>query len=107
MNQKDDRFREIIRELAATFFLRESNRTSLITVTDVEVKDRGAQATILITVMPEDKEEAALDFARRQLADLRDYVKANSRLMRIPFFDLRIDVGEKNRQRIDEIDRKL
>ena len=33
MAQKDDKIKEIIRELAAQFFSRESNRTSMITVT--------------------------------------------------------------------------
>jgi ribosome-binding factor A len=107
MGQKDDKIREILRELAADFFSRESNRTSLITVTDVELRSRGAMAKILFTVLPADQEVAAVDFAHRQLADFREYVKDHSRIARIPFFSVGIDLGEKNRQRIDEIDRTL
>ena len=107
MNQKDQKLKEIIRHLAAEFFSRESNRQSLITVTDIEVKNKGSQATILITVLPPDQEETAQEFAHRQLSEFREFVKNNSRIMRIPFFDVRIDVGEKNRQKIDEIAQKI
>ena len=107
MNQKDHKVREIIRELAASFFSRESNRQSMITVTDVEVKSWGSKAVILITVLPEEKERSALQFAHRQLNDLREYVQENSRLGRIPFFEIKIDQGEKNRQKIDELGKTI
>jgi len=103
MDQKIDKIREILRELAAAYFSRESNRQSLITITNVEVMSRGGRATIMITVLPESMEATALEFARRQLAPLREYIQANSRIARVPFFDVKIDVGEKNRQRIDTI----
>ena len=76
-------------------------------MTSVELRDRGSQAAILVTVLPENREEQVIDFLHRQLTDFREYVKANSRLMRIPYFTVGLDVGEKNRQRIDEIERKL
>ena len=107
MNQKDEKIKEIIRELAATFFSRESNRQSLITITDVEMHSWGSKAVILMTVLPVEKEQGALEFAHRQLNDFRQYVKDNSRLGRIPFFDVQIDVGEKNRQKIDEVSRNM
>ncbi len=103
MNQKDQKVKEILRDLAADFFSRESNRTSLITVTSVDLKSRGSRATILITVLPESQEQAAAEFANRQLTEFRQYVMDNSRIARIPYFEVTIDQGEKNRQRIDEI----
>ena len=107
MIQKDQKLKEIIRELAATFFSRESNRQTMITVTDVELLSHGGRAVILMTVMPEDKEDIAIGFAHRQLSDFREYVKENSRISRIPFFEVKLDYGEKNRQRLDEIGKKL
>lgn len=103
MNNKHDKLQEMIRELAAQFFSRESNRQSLITITSVEVLSRGGRAIIRITVLPEDQESTALEFMRRKLSDFREYVTDNSRIGRVPFFDVEIDIGEKNRQRIDEI----
>lgn len=105
--QKDQKICEIIRELSSTFFSRIAGPQSMITVTNVQLLSRGGKAEILITVLPESMEEKALDFANRQLSDFREYVKKNSRIARIPFFEVKIDVGEKNRQRIDEIGKKL
>ncbi|MFA6601730.1 MAG: hypothetical protein WCT02_02610 [Candidatus Paceibacterota bacterium] len=107
MTQRDNKIKEIIRELAASFFSRQSNRLSMITVTDVEIHSRGGKAVILMTVLPEDKEAEALEFAHRQLTDFKAFVQENSRIARIPFFEVRIDVGEKNRQRLDELAKKL
>jgi ribosome-binding factor A len=103
MAQKDEKIKEIIRELAADFFSRESNRQSLITITGVDITNRGGKAIILMTVLPVEQEEAALGFAHRQLTDFRQYVMEKSRIARVPFFEVKIDVGEKNRQRLDEI----
>jgi ribosome-binding factor A len=103
MNQKDDKLKEIIRVLAADYFSRESNRQSLITVTNIDLRNRASKAIILITVLPEEKEQPALEFAQRQLSEFREYVMKHSRVQRVPFFEVRIDSGEKNRQRMDLI----
>jgi ribosome-binding factor A len=101
------RMKEIIRVLATSFISLESNYTSLITVTGVDLSKKGDHATVMFTVLPEDKEDDALDFLKRKRADFREYVKKESRLARIPFFDFEIDMGEKNRQKIDEISRGI
>jgi ribosome-binding factor A len=103
MSQKELKIKELLRELAAEFFSRESNRQSLITVTDVSLEARGSRARILVTVLPESEEEKAVEFIHRQLSDFKEFVKDRARLMRIPFFDVAIDKGEKNRQRLDEL----
>ncbi len=107
MDQASQKIKEIIRALAADFFSRESNRQSLITVTDVEIWSRGGKARILMTVLPEDKQEAAIDFAHRQLTEFRQYVMEKSRIARVPFFEVALDKGEKNRQRLDEIAKNI
>ena len=107
MNQKDTKLKEMLRELAATFFSRASNRQSLITITDVELRSRNSRATILMTVLPVEMEQTACEFAHRQLTDFREYVKENSRIGYIPFFEVALDSGEKNRQKIDELGKNL
>ncbi len=92
-----------LKELAAQFLQRESNRTSLITVTSIDLHSRSNIANIFVTVLPADKEKAALDFLKRMRGPFRDYVKDNARLRAIPTFDFEIDKGEKNRQKIDEL----
>lgn len=102
----DEKLAEQIRELAAEFVSRESNRQSLITITGVRTFDANKNATVYFTVLPENQEEAALEFLKRQRSAFREYVKEKAPLGRVPFFDFQIDLGEKNRQRIEEIIQK-
>lgn len=92
-----------IKELSAEFLGRENNRTSLITVISCNTSPDLKKATIFITVLPNSKEHDALDFARRKRAEIRDFLKKKMNLKIIPFLDIRIDQGEKNRQKIDEL----
>lgn len=92
-----------IKELAAQFLGRENNRTSLITVTSANASPDLKRATIFITVLPDSKEHDALEFTKRKRADLRDFLKKNMPIKVIPFIDIEIDKGEKNRQKIDEL----
>jgi ribosome-binding factor A len=101
MSFKKARLEEIVREYAAQWFARESNRKSMITVTRVESNEKGNMVTVYITAFPESQEEAALDFARRNLSEFRAFVRYESRIMKTPFFAFEIDKGEKARQKID------
>ena len=53
--QRDEKLKDLIKEIAGEFMQRNSNYTSLITITDVSVADRGQRATILFTVLPPEK----------------------------------------------------
>ncbi|HWA31918.1 MAG TPA: ribosome-binding factor A [Candidatus Paceibacterota bacterium] len=97
---------ELVRELGAEFLNREANRTALITVTGASVSEDLRRATLLITVLPEEKEHEALDFAKRKRGELREYLKKNMRSKNVPFVDIEIDQGEKNRQKIDDLLKK-
>lgn len=92
--------------LAQDFFQRESSGLSLMTITRCEVSPDMRQGTIYMTVIPVEKEQAALDFARRMRTDMRKYVMKRLPVKVIPFFEIEIDYGEKNRQHIDELLRK-
>lgn len=92
-----------LKNIAADFFERESNGASLITVTRCEISPDLRYCTIFISVLPESKEEAAIHFAKRMRPDLRTYVKKRFKAKVLPFFELELDYGEKNRQHIDEL----
>ena len=100
---KTERMTEIIRQKASEFLERESNGNTLITVTRVTLIEKGKKALISFTVFPAEKEKGALDFAKRKRADFRDYLKTETKLFRLPFIDFNIDLGEKNRQKIDSL----
>ncbi len=92
--------------IAQDFFQRESSGASLITVTRAEVSADMKHGTIFITAIPEEKEPAALDFAKRMRSELRHTVMKRLPVKVIPFFEIEIDYGEKNRQHIDALLRK-
>jgi ribosome-binding factor A len=101
--ERNEKVANQIKELAAEFLGRENNRTSLITVISCDTSPDLKKATIFITVLPNSKEHDALDFAKRKRAEIRDYLKKKMNLKIIPFLDIKIDEGEKNRQKIDEL----
>ncbi len=107
MDQHDEKLKDLIKKVAAEFMQRQSNYTSLITVTDVSISDRGSRATIFFTVLPDSKEKGALEFAKRMRAEFREFFAGKARMRALPFFDFEIDHGEKNRQHIDEISQNL
>jgi ribosome-binding factor A len=102
-NFKEQKVEELLKHLAADFLLQESNPTSLITVTGIRMSDKMSRAAILITVFPVEKEEEALDFTKRKRTEFKAYVREHVKMRMIPFVDFEIDVGEKNRQRIEEL----
>ena len=95
-----------IRSIAQDFFQRESSGASLITVTRAEISADMKHGTIFITAIPESKEPAALDFAKRMRSELRHTVMKRLPVKVIPFLEVEIDYGEKNRIHVDELLRK-
>ena len=107
MPHRNERLAEELQHLAATFLQRESNRTSLITVTRCELSDNQKYATIFISVFPTDNEEMAEEFVKRKRTEFVAYVHDNSKIGRLPTVSFKIDLGEKNRQRLDELSQKI
>ena len=103
MNNRQEKVTNLIKELGAQFLGRENNKTSLITVTSATASPDLKRATIFITVLPDGKEHEALDFIKRKRGSLREFLKKNLEIKIIPFIDIEIDQGEKNRQKIDEL----
>ncbi len=101
--ERNEKVANQIKELAAQFLSHENNRTSLITITMATVSPDLKRATIFITVLPNSKEKAALDFVKRNLKNIREFLKKNMPIKIIPFLGVEIDLGEKNRQKIDEL----
>ncbi|MEX0918611.1 MAG: hypothetical protein WDZ85_01445 [Candidatus Paceibacterota bacterium] len=80
----------LIKEQAADFFNRQSNRQSLITVTDCTMDKNGRQATIWLTVLPPIHADRALDFAKRSRRDLKEYIAGKIKRRNIPHLDVEL-----------------
>ena len=103
IKNRNDKVANYLKELSAEFLARENNNTSLITVTGADCSSDLKRATIFITVLPTEKEEEALAFTKRKRTELREYLKKTMKTKITPFIDFAIDLGEKNRQKIDEL----
>jgi len=100
---RKEKITEIIRELAAEFILQESSKSSLITVTRTELSPSGKDGIIFFTTIPNNQEDTALKFLERKTGEFKNYLKKNSRLGLLPHLNFKIDYGERNRQRLDEL----
>lgn len=89
--------------LAAEFIRDESGKTSLVTVTRVELSPTGKESKIFFTTLPENQEDTVLKFLERKMPEFKRYVRDESRLGFVPHIDFKIDYGERNRQRLDQI----
>ncbi|MDQ5971607.1 MAG: ribosome-binding factor [Patescibacteria group bacterium] len=103
MSFREEKITNHIRELAATFIEREASGASMITVTRVHLAVGGKHATIYVSVLPIDKENAAFGFLKRNLGEMRTFIQSRLKIHPIPFFEVEIDQGEKNRQKIDDL----
>lgn len=103
MRNHNEKLEEVITREAAMFFEREGNRNSLITITRTELTPKGNGATLFVSVFPIDKEKAALDFIRRNLGELRTYLKARIRSRAIPTLRIESDHGELERDKINQL----
>ncbi|KKR29888.1 MAG: hypothetical protein A3A96_01485 [Candidatus Zambryskibacteria bacterium RIFCSPLOWO2_01_FULL_39_39] len=100
---KDEKSASLISRFAAEYFGIESNRDSLITITRVDMLDRGRRALVYFTALPTEKEATALEFAMRRRNDFRQFIMTKKSFGFAPKIDFCIDLGEHNRQRIDEL----
>jgi ribosome-binding factor A len=97
------KIQEVLREIVAEYINRENNKTSLITVTRVDVSPNLSSCDVYVSVFPETAEESALNFLKRKRPEVKEQIKKRMHIRKIPFVDFKIDMGEKNRQKIEEI----
>jgi len=104
---RQEKMAEAIRKVSAKFFLDIAPLNSLVTVTAVNVESNLKKASIFFTVYPESKENETLENAKRSENGLRAYLAENIKFRAVPEIECTIDLGEKNRQKIDKISNKL
>jgi ribosome-binding factor A len=100
---RDEKLHFHLKDLAGDFLALHSNRTSLITVTNLMLSSDLKRVNILLSVLPKEKERVAILFANRLRPEFKEYVKKHSRMRVLPQVTFMADVGEQNRQRIDEL----
>ena len=101
--EKEKKLNTEMKKIVSEFIERESNRTSLITVTRCEISKDLEQLKVYFTVFPESEERKVLSFLERKKWEARDYLKKRIRTRVLPKLSFSIDEGEKNRQKIDQL----
>ena len=97
------KLQEVLREVVSEYINRETNKTSLITVTRVDISPNLSSCDVYVSVFPESAEESAFNFLKRKRPEVKEAIKKRMNMRRIPFVDFKIDMGEKNRQKIEKI----
>lgn len=106
-NSKLEKINKEMRKLFAQFIEKESNKESLVTITRCEISSDRKNIDVLVTVFPQDKEQQVIRFLDRRKWDAREYMKKRIQTRVIPFVTFKIDEGEKNRQKIDQLLNKV
>jgi len=105
--KKRERLGEIIHRLAAEFVQQEASGASLLTILRVELSPTGKEVKIYFTTLPESAEDTALKFLTRKVPEFKKYIRDKSRVSIVPHIDFKIDYGERNRQRLDELSSEI
>ncbi len=103
MKHRHEKRTEYIKELLSEFIHRESNGSSLITVTRFEMSNKEDVGDFYISVLPETQENAVMDFITRNLTPMRKFVMEHIPAGHIPFLTPHIDNAEKLRRKIDSL----
>ncbi len=100
---RDERMASILKTAASLFVQGFSRPGIIITVTNIKLSEDAKNATIFFTVFPEHNENEVLKNLKNNAWEFRDVVMKKYKIGSPPLFDFKIDMGEKNRQKIDEL----
>lgn len=87
---KKEKTEELLHHLAAEFLEKEAGPQSLITVYGVKYNKEKNKALILVSILPEEREKAAMDFVSRKKRELIDYLKEHSKIRTIPYISFEL-----------------
>lgn len=79
---------------------------ALTTVTRADISPNLRNVTIFVSILPKSREEEMMVTLKRLRTDFHDYLKEKMVIRDVPTVDFQLDLGEENRQRIDELTRK-
>lgn len=100
---REEKLNAHLQKVLAEFLREELGVSPLVSVTRVEVRRGLKSARAFITVFPEKEGVAVLAQLEKRHGALMRYLAAHTRMKYIPSVSFEIDIGEKNRQRIEEL----
>ncbi len=106
MDYTKDRRAERVGKAVAEAIVEIAGPASLITVTGVRTALSLKSMTILVTVLPAEKEAGALEFLKRNVEEIHEHVQQTLKIGGRVHLSFEIDQGEKNRQRLEELEKR-
>lgn len=106
MSLRDEKATSLLVHLAADFIARNAGRETLITPTRALI-GRDRNATVFVSVFPEDHTSHALEFLMRNADDFRAYIKKAARFSHLPRVKFEADIGEQNRRHLDGLSKEI
>lgn len=106
MSIRQEKVAELLKKLAGKYIVRESEAGLLITVTRADISSDLKNASVYFTVLPESKEESAVEFLTRKEYDFKEYVRKSASLQFLPRISFVLDLGEKNRILIEKLSKE-
>ena len=103
---RKEKLPELLKRLAAEFIEREYNSPSLVTVTGANISTNQKNVDILYTVLPDKDEGVVKKFLDLNNNNFIEFIDSHARIGRMPSIRFLLDIGEKNRQRIEEISKE-
>lgn len=108
MSKRLQRVNELLREEVSKLLLREIDfGQSLLTVTKVETSVDLKQAKIMISVLPEEKSQRALQILEKNIFHLQQLLNKKLNMRPVPKIYFQIDKSAVNAQRIEELLQKI
>src|SRR5687768_11690177 len=100
---------EYLRVIVAMFIQREADLPpgTLVTVTRVEVSPHRRNATVWVSILPDEQTDMVLKRLREILYDLQGEVNKQVQSLPVPRIHFRVDTGPAHSARIDELSQQL
>jgi len=106
MTLRQDKLNSLLKKLTARFLQENADTGILLTVTNFTISKDLRNAVALVTIFPADREEEILAVLQSKRGALQDHLATNTKIKRVPLVSLKIDMGEKSRQRLYELLKK-
>ena len=103
MSERTEKVSNYLKELVATFLAGEANRNYLVSVTSCDISSDLKNSTVMLSVLPENKEGEVLELMKEKKNALNKYLMDKLHIKYIPRITFLIDLGEKNRLRVEEL----
>jgi ribosome-binding factor A len=101
---REEKAASFIKNLASEFIKERAQKDILMTVSNVSVSPDLKKATILVSIFPEKKQAEEVEIIKKiNPGKFREFAKDKIRMKFLPFFEFKIDKGEKKRRRIEEL----